>query len=926
MKKPFSSNLKILFLSLLLISSTSGFSATIKGHVKDMKNGEGLIGATVYLKENNQVNDVAGLDGTYILKNVKPGTYTVVVQYFSYITQEKSVIVGGDADAIVQDFSLQPDSTMLKQVEVVGGYDRESDNYARDLEKNSNYEVNILSGKTMLLMPDITVGSVLQRVSGVVMEKSTTGGGKYATIRGMDKRYNYTTINGVKVPSPDYSNNYVPLDLFPSDILERLEVIKTLRPDMYGDAIGGAMNLVLKSPPDYLTISAHVATGYSQTLLNTDFTGINSNAINLNSPEKINGPTYAATASDFPVQPYIYNTAKASPDIIGGFTIGDRFLNNKLGVLFSGSYQNTNSSTTAFFLTPSSQPVAANTGVYSTLFTDADTRTYSTREQRYAGNLKLDYEFSPKHKISFYTVYVGLNQFRADVKVDTTFQTLKVKKSYETKVTYENIFNASLQGKDSIVHNLLLDWTGSYARGFSNTPEWGTLSFQNGGTAQTAANFYYSSWGAKWWQNTDQTYTGLINLTYNFSVAGENVMLKIGAMNEDKNRVDFYEDYSLSTRSSSYLSTVPMSDTLWSVDDPTGTPTNGNNYSVQQDITAVYGMTEFKIGQHVSLMGGLRGENTLLAYGTPISISVGEESGTIHYIDYLPSAQISYSITDKQAIRGSYFSSISRPNFNDLMPYKIATDFWTAIGNPYLLHTQAQNYDLRYEFFPTPTSQILAGVFYKNLIDPIEYTLVREKASSEFLQPVNDTNKAYCYGFEFVVTHYIKNFGISANYTYNKSQTTVSEQYYYNASGVPITINETRPLQGQATNIANVSLLYKNSKIGLDMNLSGVYTGKLISFTSPLYELDYWQLPQFRIDFSFEKRLSKKYKISVYGKVNNILNTALTIVQYPPGGYANTANTANFLPAQSGSGTIGTILAEQETFGQFYILGVRYKL
>lgn len=925
MKKTSLSSLKIILATLVFVSFTHVFAATIKGHVKDAKSGERLTGATVYLKENNQVNDAVGLDGSYNLKNVQPGTYTLVVQFFSYTTQEMKVTVANAADVIVQDFSMQPDSLMLQQVQIVGKYDRESDNYARNMEKNANYEVNILSAKTMQLLPDIIVGSVLQRVSGVVVQKSITGGGKYATIRGMEKRYNYSTINGVKIPSPDYNNNYVPLDLFPSEILGRLEVIKTLRPDMYGDAIGGAVNLVLKSPPDYLTITANAATGYSQSLFNTNFNSINSGAINTQSPEQMHGATYAATPSDFPIQPFIYNSAKASPDLLGGFTIGDRFLHNKLGVVLSATYQNTYSSTNVFFLNRSSQPSVANTGVFSTLYTDAETRTYSTREQRGAAHLKLDYDISPKDKISFYAVYVSLNQYRADYKVDTTFQTLKIKEDYETKVTYENIFNATLQGQDSLAHNFLLDWTGAYSRGYSNTPDWGTLSFQNGGTPATASDFYYNGWGGRWWQNTDQTYTGLINLTYNISVFGQNVMLKAGAMNEDKNRVDFYEDYSFNPNSNFYLSTVKMNDTLWSLTDPDGTPTDGNNYSVQQDITAIYGMTEFKVGPKISIMGGLRGENTLLAYGTPISISVGSEYGTIHYIDYLPSAEISYSLTHKQAIRASYFSSISRPNFNDLMPFTITGDDYTEIGNPKLLHTQAQNYDLRYEFFPEPTSQILAGVFYKNLTDPIEHTFLREKASSFDLAPVNDTNKAFCYGFELVVTHYIKNFGISVNYTYNKSQTTVPEQQYYDASGIPRTVNETRPLQGQADNIGNLSLLYKNTKIGFDMNLTGVYTGKLISVTNPLYELDYWQLPQFKLDFAFEKRLSKKYKISIYGKVNNILNTPLKIVQYPPNGYANTANTANYLPGQSGTGIITTILQESYSYGQSYILGFRYK-
>jgi hypothetical protein len=120
-------------------------------------------------------------------------------------------------------------------------------------------------------------------------------------------------------------------------------------------------------------------------------------------------------------------------------------------------------------------------------------------------------------------------------------------------------------------------------------------------------------------------------------------------------------------------------------------------------------------------------------------------------------------------------------------------------------------------------------------------------------------------------------------------------------------------------------LLYKNPKMGLDVNISGVYTGKLISAASPNYGLDLYQMPEVRLDLSFQKTLSKKIKLSIFGKINNILNTPLEIRQYPASPYSNVGNTA-YLPNQSGSGMITSILQEKEIYGQYYTLGVRYKL
>ncbi len=921
----------ILLSSLFLILSFTATAGTIKGHVRDSLSKENLTGATVYLKENNQLNDGVGLEGSYAIKNVPAGTYTVVVQFFGYTQLEKTVTLTDAQQTVTIDFAMSSQAQTLGQINVVGNYDQGSDNYARSAEKTSDYLLNIVSAKTMLLLPDITVGDVLQRVSGIVTQKSVTGGGKYVVIRGMDKRYSYVTVNGVKVASPDYENKYVPLDLFPSGMLDRLEVIKTLRPDMEGDAVGGVMNLVLKNPPlDYKIIDAELSGGYAQNLFSNNFNGINASAINAKSPEAINGTSYVATPNDFPTQPFIYNIGKAAPSFTTGATFGERFLNNKLGLIVSAFYQNTYTQTNAFFTTPDPQP-GTNNGPNTPVFDDVQNRVYSTQQTREAGHLKLDYDFNKKNKISFYAMYVGMNQLRSDFKSTQTLGTgsgaSDLAQDYETKVTDQSIFNASLNGQDSLLHNLYLDWTANYSRGFSNTPDWGDLTTedQNGG-----ATYYYKGWGGKWWQNTDDNYTGYINLTYKVKLFGQDVKFKVGAMNRDKTRNDLYEDYSLSviTPYTYVYSPTSLNQNIWSIaGSEYGSPGDANNYNVQEDVTAVYGMVNFNVGDKWEVMGGLRGENTSLAFHDPLPIDVAADSGTIQYFDWLPSVEVKYNITPKQSIRASFFQSITRPSFEELMPYSIAGDYYTEEGNPYLLHSQAYNYDLRYEFFPTASEEILAGVFYKNIIDPIEYSLQRFKTSSQYLQPVNDTNSAFAYGFEFVVAKYIKDFGVSANYSYTKSQTTVPTVYYYTTPSGSQTneiMNETRPLQGQASNIANLSLLYKNSKIGLDLNLSGVYTGKLIYATSLNYDMDLWQMPQFRLDFSFQKKISKKYKLSVFGKINNILNTPLVIMQYPPSPYSNSGS-AGYIPNQSGTGLISSILQEKETYGQFYTLGVRYK-
>lgn len=159
-------------------------------------------------------------------------------------------------------------------------------------------------------------------------------------LRGMDQRYNNTLVNGIKIPSPDDKYRFVPMDLFPSDMLERLEVIKALTPNMEGDAVGGTMNLVMKSAPDKFTLNANIAGGYSTLFSNRPFSAFAHTGMNNASPAEIKGNSYQATSADFNFNNFHYSDKQNPVNTTAGLTIGDRFLNKKLGVIVSAAYQN----------------------------------------------------------------------------------------------------------------------------------------------------------------------------------------------------------------------------------------------------------------------------------------------------------------------------------------------------------------------------------------------------------------------------------------------------------------------------------------------------------------------------------------------------------------------------------------------------------
>ena len=153
-----------------------------------------------------------------------------------------------------------------------------------------------------------------------------------------------------------------------------------------------------------------------------------------------------------------------------------------------------------------------------------------------------------------------------------------------------------------------------------------------------------------------------------------------------------------------------------------------------------------------------------------------------------------------------------------------------------------------------------------------------------------------------MVIKYFGNFGISANYTYTKSNVKVDKKMYERNKQGQLTADSTvtviRPMQGQADHIANLSLLYKISQI------------------SPWYGLDYWSMPGTTLDFSFEQKLSKKINLSIFGKARNLLNApAVERILYP--------STGINLPQQDSP---NSIIVQKELYGQNFLLGFRYTL
>jgi outer membrane receptor protein involved in Fe transport len=284
-----------------------------------------------------------------------------------------------------------------------------------------------------------------------------------------------------------------------------------------------------------------------------------------------------------------------------------------------------------------------------------------------------------------------------------------------------------------------------------------------------------------------------------------------------------------------------------------------------------------------------------------------------------------YALDARQNLRLSYFKGISRPGYFEFIPSTISGDYFDEGGNYNIKHSVADNIDLRYEFFPKGSEQLLIGTFYKNIVNPIEYGFEQIGNNSSKYTPQN-FGTATNYGLELVFSKYFKNWGISGNYTYTHSAITTTKRVYYrdkngniqNAPPVtaeyPTSPTQTRPLQGQSDHIGNLSLIYKNVNLGFDAQLSWVYTGARINIVSAYKDLDYWQKATSQLDFSTEKKFGKS--VSAFVKVTNLLNNPIIVEILKD-------NTQKGNPEQTET---DRILVQKDVFNQSFLVGIRYKL
>ena len=230
------------------------------------------------------------------------------------------------------------------------------------------------------------------------------------------------------------------------------------------------------------------------------------------------------------------------------------------------------------------------------------------------------------------------------------------------------------------------------------------------------------------------------------------------------------------------------------------------DYDLSERVSAAYLMTELNLSPRLLLLPGVRYENTRFSANgfafDPDAETLTPTTGKKDYGNLFPMAHLRYRLGEQTNLRAAFTTSIARPNFFDLVPYRIRDDEELEIGNPDLDPTRARSWDLLLEHYDARIGLVSAGVFLKQLDDPIFTFITDNELGGETEQPRNGAS-AEIRGAELAVQQQLSflpapfdGLGIYANYAWTDSEGTLAD-------------GRSAKLAGQADHAYNAALSYE---------------------------------------------------------------------------------------------------------------------
>ena len=887
----------------------------ITGTVIDGDFNEPLPFANILVLETGE-GVTSDFDGKYTFE-LHAGTYSVQFSFVGYETKIITEIEVTNDEYTIIDVVINSAAQGLEEVVVTVEAKRNTEASVLEIQKKSASLIDGISAQAFKKIGASTIASAVKSVPGVSVQ-----GGKYVYVRGLGDRYSKSILNGIDIPGLDPDRNTIQMDLFPTNMLSNVLVIKSARADLPADFTGGVIDIITKDLPSKEEFSVSVSTAYnpdmhfndnylSYTGGSTDFLGFDDGSRKNKIANSFLGNVFDPRLNQTELGMNLVNrisnqfNPQMAPQVSNsgmnfgfGITYGNQFNfenGHSFGVLGSVSYKseqtlNENTQDNIFNFSPNksvltfeenriqSGTIGGQNIIASTLFG----MTYKTNTS----------------KIKFNGLHIQNGQSTSGIfRQLTRFSDFIDFNKFNLEYNERSISNGMISGLHNFEEsNLKLEWTLSGTLAKVHDKDVRNTTFQD---EEGIFSFQENTEPKRIWRTLDENnLVSKVDFTKRFQFLKSDAVLKFGLFGSLKERDFSIAQYSVSSNFTSESdwdnyggdpNQLFNPSNLIGPNNADGTYINpqttirqdANIFNAKQQNFAAFISNEFNVTEKLKSIIGLRFENYQVFYTGENSQlgQVFENENIINKNNVFPSLNFIYSLKENQNLRVAYSLTTARPSFKEASIAEIYDPLSNLffIGNINIRPTYIDNFDIRYEAYGENAQLFAFSAFYKNLTDPIEIGFVA--ASTSNYKPLN-LETANVFGLELEFRKKLGTwFNNLANWNLNLNGTYIISDEKYSEDELKLkqlglrdgqTLGDSRPLQGQSPYLINAGIEYNNSEKGIQGGLFYNVQGKTLQVVGDGFYPDVFTIPFNSLNFNLIKQFNVNRKLAF--KITNLLN------------------------------------------------------
>ncbi len=850
----------------------------VVGVVRDEVNGIPLPGVPVEVVGTSQVV-YTDVDGRYVIQ-LPPGTHQIKIALDGY--QERLLdVTAGTERTLTADVGL----TMARFAETVTvtatALNVETSSAEAQLIERRSAPVitDNVGAQEMKSNGDSDAAGAMSRVTGLSLVDN-----QFVFVRGLGERYSNTTLSGSVLPTTEPDKKVVPLDMFPSGLIDSVQVNKSYSPDHSAEFAGGLVQIIpLKLPSNPV---ADFSYGVSY------FTNATGKDIPMSSLGKRDVWGFDDGARALPggipdkkiVRQGIYTPDVGyTPDEITAF---GKTLGNEWRPVSKAGKPGQNWSTTFGNRFGNLGVVASMTHSYKEQFVEEDRRFFriagdgdleatsdyhmrtGTQKAQLGAIGNVSYQFRPTQRISFENFYTHSGRDEGRTFQGNNLDNAREYQNYRLQFIEEGLMSNAVGGEHFFggLGNSRIDWRVNSARATRDEPDLRETLYERLLGSAASVPFTYadeSQSGFRMFNELkDKTLDAALNWSVTTAAGGRPTQYKFGLNYIDRTR-DFrsrrFHFIPITTQKADagnlLFNPLLQPEELFATNN-IGTAFRFNEetrpvdaYAGDLQTAAGYGMVDIALSTRTRLIGGARVErfDQTVTTQDPFGLFARQVQAVNKNTDIFPAINLVQAVSAQSNIRLSYSTTVNRPEFRELAEFEFTDVIGNRAvrGNPNLNRALIQNVDGRWEMFTGGRSVLAASLFYKHFDKPIERVVI---AAANPIVTFQNSDHARNYGLELEAGHQLtKNFFVNANYTFVDSKITLL------AEQQTVQTSLERPLAGQSKNLFNVTTEFAAG--GFSTRLLFNYFGDRISDVGANQAPDIIEEGRGALDLVFAQRI-----------------------------------------------------------------------